>query len=323
MGAPAFPFVLAVLAEGLAAYLDRPIEIVDVEERPLATSSHPISRVTVTLASGESISVIVKRPQPGEKLYGNEREVLIYRRVLRGQRFGAPALYASVCDVEEARYELFLEDVGRATLGYDSVETWRAAARWLADMHATYLEREDELRAFGCLMEHDAAYYAMVAETARRNLERAEAHTALTRFDRLMSSYDSLVAYLVSQPRTFVHGDVFDDNIIVQAGPRIRAVDWESAAIGLGAWDLVRLLDGWGSDNDLLRSAYLEEFEQRAGGALDARAFDETFDHCRILNRFWHLRWSVDQCRDAAFVDYELTQLEALCQELNGGARGG
>lgn len=318
----AFPFSLAVLAEGLAAYLDRPIEIVDVKDRPLATSSHPISRVKVTLASGESISVIVKRPRPGEKLYGNEREVLIYRRVLRGQRFGAPALYASVYDVEEARYELFLEDVGRATLAYD-VETWRAAARWLADMHATFLGREDELRAFGCLMEHDAVYYAMVAETARRNLELAEAHTALTRFDRLMSWYDSLVAYLVSQPRTFVHGDVFDDNIIMQAGPRIRAVDWESAAIGLGAWDLVRLLDGWGADNDLLRSVYLEEFEQRAGGALDGRAFDKTFDHCRILNRFWRLRWSVDKCRDAAFVDYELTQLEALCQGLEGASRDG
>src|SRR5262249_2224433 len=121
------------------------------------------------------IPVIFKRPQPGEELYGNEREVLIYRSVLRGERFGAPALYASVYDAQQGRYGLFLEDLGNSTLDHGGVRTWMAVARWLAEMHATYLGREAELRALGCLMEHDTAYYRMVAQTARRNLELANA----------------------------------------------------------------------------------------------------------------------------------------------------
>ena len=312
-----------VLEEGLREHYGRSVEIVDVHARPLATSTHAIERLTVSLNSGERLSVIFKKPLPGEKLYGNEREVLIYRSVLRGGRFGAPALYASVYDAQQGRYELFLEDLGDSTLSDGGVRTREAAARWLAEMHAAYLGREDELRALGCLMEHDAAYYVMVAQTARRNLELANVLAALGRFDDLMRRFESLVTYLSSQPRTFIHGDIFEDNLMIQPVRRIRAVDWESAAIGLGAWDLARLLDACGSEKEIVRSAYLEELEGRAAGAFDRRAFNRTFAHCRILNVLWHLRWSVDACRDVPFVETELDKLEALWKGLVGGTSDG
>jgi hypothetical protein len=305
-----------VLEEGLTAYFDRPVEIVEVKVRPLATSSHPIARLTVTLASGERISVIFKRSQPDGQVYGNEREVLVYRSLLRGGRFGAPALYASVYDAEQGRYELYLEDLGNRTLDDGGGGTWVAAARWLAEMHAAYLGHEDELRALGCLKEHDAAYYLMVAQTARRNLELANAVAALPRFDEMMRRFEALVTYLVSQPRTFVHGDIYDYNLIVQPGQRIRAVDWESAAIGLGVWDLARLVDDCGWQKDVLRSAYLQELEQRVAGSFDRAAFDCTFARCKILTVLWHL-WSVDACRNASFVARELDQLDVLWKRLD------
>ena len=112
--------------------------------------------------------------------------------------------------------------------------------------------------------------------------------------------------------RTLVHGDLFGSNIIVQPGRRIRAVDWESAAIGLGEWDLARLLDGWGSKMAPPRSAYLDALEGSIGRELDREAFESTFAYCRILNMLWHLRWSVDACRDTAFVERELDKLETL-----------
>src|SRR5262249_31210259 len=162
-----------VLEQGLSAHFGRPLRIAGLERQPLATSSHAIERLQVMLASGERLRVVFKQLQPGEKLYGNEREVLIYQRLLDGERFGAPALYASVCDEGERRYWLFLEDLGSSTLDEGEVEEWFAAVRWLARMHGTYHGREDGLRALACLMEHGPAYYHMVAQTARQNLELA------------------------------------------------------------------------------------------------------------------------------------------------------
>src|SRR5262249_61074587 len=83
---------------------------------------------------------------------------------------------------------------------------------------------------------------------ARRHLVQAGQGQALRGFDRLMARFDSVVDHLVRQPRTLVHGDVFPHNIVLQPGPRIRPIDWEAAAVGLAAWDLARLLDGWGKD---------------------------------------------------------------------------
>src|SRR5262245_37094831 len=308
-----------VLEQGLSAHFGRPVRIAGLKRRPLATSSHAIERLRVVLASGERLWVVFKRLQPGEKLYGNEREVLIYRRLLDGERFGAPALYASVFDEGQRRYWLFLEDLGLSTLDEGDVEEWFAAVRWLARMHATYHGREDDLRALACLMEHGPAYYHMVAQSARRNLELAGAGEALERFDALMGRYDSLVDCLVGQRRTLVHGDIFAQNLILQPGGRIRAIDWESAAIGLGAWDLARLLEGWGSMKAAFLAAYLPEFERHVAGPFDPGGFQRLFEHCEILDVLWHLRWSVEVCQDAPVVEDLLLTMETRWQRLVSG----
>jgi hypothetical protein len=320
-----------VLEHGLCAHFGRPVRIAGLKRRSQAASSHAIERLGVIMASGERLPVVFKRLQPGDELYGNEREVLIYRRLLDGERFGAPALYASVYEEGERRYWLFLEDVGSSTLDEGDVEEWLAAARWLAGMHGTYHGREDDLRALGCLMEHGPDFYHLVAQTARRNLELAGATKALVRFDALMGCYDSLVSYLVSQPRTLVHGDIFAQNLIIQAGgqsttdfksvPRIRAIDWESAAIGLGAWDLARLVDGWGSMKVAFIAAYLAEFERHVASPLDREGFQRLFGHCEILNTLWYLRWSVERCQDAAVVEDLLLDMENRWQRLVSGER--
>src|SRR5262249_41573958 len=281
------PGLREVLEQGLSAHFGRPVRITGLQRRPLAISSHAIERLRVMLASGERLRVVFKQPQPGEKLYGNEREVLIYRRLLDGARFGAPALYGALYDEGERCYWLFLEDLGSLTLDEGDVEAWLAAARWLAGVHASYHGREDDLRELGCLMEHGPAYYHMVGETARRNLELAGAGEALVRFDALMRRYDSLVNSLAGEPRTLVHGDIFAEHLIIQPGGRIRAIDWESAAIGLGAWDLARFLDGWGSMKATFLAAYLAEFERHVAVPLDREGFQRLLGHSEILNALW------------------------------------
>jgi hypothetical protein len=311
-----------VLEQGLSAHFGRPVRITGLQRRPLVTSTHAIERLRVMLASGERLQVVFKRLQPGDKLYGNEREVLIYQRLLAGERFGAPALYASVQDEGERRYWLFLEDLGSYTLDDGDVEEWLAAARWLAGMHASYHGREDDLRELDCLMEHGQAYYHQVGATARRNLELAGATEAVVRFDALMGRYDSLVNYLAGEPRTLIHGDIFAENLLIQPGGRIRAIDWESAAIGLAAWDLAQLLDGWGSMKATFLAAYLAEFERQVARPVDREGFQHLFEHCESLNALWHLRWSVKACQDAPVVEELLFDMETRWQRLGSQTVG-
>lgn len=307
-----------VLQEGLSDWLGRPVRVVEMSGRPLDTSSHPISRLSVTLGSGERLSVIYKRPRPGHKLYGNEREVLVYRRLLAGRRFGAPAHYASAYEPGCGRYWLFLEDVGETTLDQEGEEAWLAAARWLAEMHGTYLGRGEELRALGCLGEHDADYYRLIARAARGHLAEAGARWALPRFDELTAGFGAAVAYLAALPRTLVHGDIFPGNLLVRPGPSIRPVDWESASVGLGAWDLARLLDGW-QDKAPFIGAYLAELSRRSAAPPDEEDFRRALAHCRFLNALWHIRWSVDACRDPASVGAMLGYLGRARRRLERG----
>jgi aminoglycoside phosphotransferase (APT) family kinase protein len=207
--------------------------------------------------------------------------------------------------------------VGSSTLDEGDIAEWLAAARWLAGVHACYHGREAELRELGCLMEHGRAYYHLVGETARRNLELAGATEALVQFDALMRRYGSLVNYLAGEPRTLVHGDVFAENLIIQPGGRIRAIDWESAAVGLGAWDLAKLLDGWGSMKATFLAAYLAEFERHVAMPLDREGFQRLFAYCEILTALWHLRWSVEACQDAPVVEELLLDMETRWQRLD------
>src|SRR5262249_38892554 len=150
------------------------------------------------------------------------------------------------------------------------------------------------------------------ARHARRNLEWAGAGRALARFDALMARFPALVAFLAAQPRTLVHGDIFEGNFILQPGPRVRPVDWEGAAIGLAAWDLARLLDGWGSDKPAFVRAYLAELRRHTGAPPDPKCFRVAFRCCVVLNVLWHLGWEAEACRDAAYVDGLLDDLEAF-----------
>jgi hypothetical protein len=300
-----------LLGHGLSTCLGRPVCPVAIDRRPVAVrSTHPIDRLHVTLDSGERLPIIFKRLEPALGWKARRREVLIYRRLLASARFGAPALYASIHDEAAGRYWLFLEDVGDQTLKHADTAAWRAAVRWLAAMHGTYLGREDELRALDCLGEHGRPYYAAIADQARANLRAAGADRALERFEALMDRFGPALSDLAAQPRTLVHGDIFPRNIALQPGDRIRPFDWESAAIGLPVWDLVRLLDGWGRDKPALFSLYLDELERRSALPIDREAAGSAFAICEALNILWHFGWSVGPCRDPRFVSGLLDKLD-------------
>ena len=101
-------------------------------------------------------------------------------------------------------------------------------------------------------------------------------------------------------------------HLIIQGQARIRPIDWESAAIGLGAWDLARLLDHAGPDRADYLASYLAELDRLDATPLDLQAFRRIFHRsCRMLNALWRLGSSVEACRDPAFVIPLLDEIEA------------
>jgi len=309
-----------VLEAGLTLRRGRRVRVVALERRSLeARSTHPIERLNVRLDSGERLRLVFKRLRRGSTAKGNRREVLIYRRLLERRGFGAPTVYASIYDHRLGDYWLFLEDLGERTLEEGDRDEWLAAVRWLAEMHGTWWGRTSELRALGCLEDHGPHYYWRIARTARRHLAQAGHREAVRWFDGLMRRFDSVVADLMSQPRTLVHGDVFPHNVLLQPGPSVRPIDWESAAVGLAAWDLARLLDGWGKDKPTFRAAYFCELARQFSAPCDSRSFERTFAHCEVLVILCHLAWDERACRAEGFVLDHLQALEAAWQHLDRG----
>jgi hypothetical protein len=315
-----------VLTRGLRNHLGRPVRITEMHSRFLGDmfSTHPISRLSLTLDSGEQLTVIFKRLQ--RRLDRDvRRRILIHRRLLADERLDAPQVYASVCDEDQGRYWLFLEDVGEYNkLSWCGIDDWFATFRWLARMHAAYNGREEELRALGCLGEHRPAFYLFFARSARAVLQRyAESHQ-LAHFEHLMARwFDVSVAHLVRQTSTLVHGDAYDKNFMVQPGPRIRPIDWDSAAIGVAGWDLAQLVAGWGPQRPRLLAVYLDEFAQHAASPVDRRAFDRTLAHCEIMRVLQVLYWWEGPYEDLAFMDKLLDEMQIACNYLDSEAGDG
>ncbi|HLJ57983.1 MAG TPA: phosphotransferase [Chthonomonadaceae bacterium] len=308
-----------VLAKELASALGRPAAVKSVQRRRMDASTHGIERWQVTLDDGEPVRLLFKDLQPDiarepdvlpER---NPREALIYQRLLAGRRFGAPAVYASVYDEARQRYWLFLEDLGADTLEHGSMEAWLAAARLLAEVAGVYANRDAELRELRCLGEHDADFYRRHVATARLALSCAGREALLARFDALAQPFAGIANWLVRQPRTLVHGDVFPSNVILQAGPRVRLIDWEWAAIGTAGWDIARLLCGWETHRSRLLAAYSDQFERHSGGPLDATALANTVACCGAVHAVRFVSLAADE--GAAGVPEALDAVERALRE--------
>ena len=313
-----------ILTRGLRDYFGRPVRIVELHSRLLDTfSTHPISRLNLTLDSGEPLTVIFKRlqPRPDRDV---RRRILIHRRLLADGRLDAPAVYASVCDEAQGRYWLFLEDVGELRLEWCDVNDWPAAFRWLARMHAEYYGREEELRALGCLGEHRPAFYRFFARNAYEVLQRYAGRRRLAQFEHLMMRwFDLSLKHLARHPRTLVHGDSYCTNFMVQPGPRIRPIDWDSAAIGVAGWDMAQLVAGWGPEKPRLVAVYLDEFAQHAAVPVDRRAFERTLAYCEIMRVLQVLYWWEGPYDNLAFVDGVLEEMESACRYLDSEGSDG
>lgn len=179
-------------------------------------------------------------PRPGF-LKDPLREIAVYRDVLAAAMPDAPAHVASVAD--PGRAWLFVELLeGTPLWQAGDLEAWRAAARWLAAMHALEPPRAPRL------LRYDAAHLRQRVLLARW-LPWAE------------DVAGAVAAQLASLPARLIHGEFTPANVLVQHSCgriRIRPLDWELAGIGPGVLDVAALTAGnWSApDRDRIEDAY-------------------------------------------------------------------
>jgi aminoglycoside phosphotransferase (APT) family kinase protein len=214
---------------------------------------------------------------------------------------------------------LFLEDVGDRRLDRRGVASWEAAVRWLARLHGEYAAGGSRLAGVN-LAVHDRSFYWSLADDAGRSVGRRATPAARARFDLLIGSFDATVDALTARPRTLVHGSMTAQNVHIQRDTDrrlvVRPLDWEAAATGLPAWDLAKLLSGWGATGKRrLLETYRDE-RRRSGTRSSASDLHVELSHTEILRTLRALHWWRDECHSPAFVEGLLDRMAATWRRL-------
>ena len=245
---------MRVSDEALAAALGGPVE----RRAWRRSSSAPLELVT-TAARGP----FVLKPTTGGTRPAHavdpRRERDAYALLPRD--LGAPEPIAA------GRGWLLLELVDGVPLAEaDELAAWEDAARWLARLHATPAPPAPSL------VRHDARHLDAIV---RRALAREPA------LGRIEAAAREAAARLAAAPSVLLHGEAYPSNLLVEAGGRIRPVDWETAGTGAAALDLAALTSGaW--------DPAVRERVVAAYGSSDA----EELDAARLVVALQWIGWS-------------------------------
>lgn len=221
-------------------------------------------------------------------------EALIYRDALPGLPVDALRFYG-LLDEGAPFVWLFLSDAEGEPYSPRRDEHRRAAARWLATLHASAVglpqaaalpDRGPE-HVLGQLRSGRTAIAGVVGHSG---LGREQA-AILVRLDELLegleSRWDEVVADCDLLPRTLVHGDFVRKNLRVRRGDTksvLLAFDWERAGWGTPAVDLAQL---WQSER-FSANACLDTYHATLGarglevdrGAVEVQAAAGTAFRC-------------------------------------------
>jgi aminoglycoside phosphotransferase (APT) family kinase protein len=278
-------------------------EIEALERRPCAyRTSYELDELDVTLADGNELRLMLKSLGRGaldpvalrakhEFLHDPLREIEAYRSVLAPAGLSSPRYYGAVVEPGQDRYWLVIENVeGEVLWQVGELEVWSEAAKWLADLHARFDER-DLGPAGDHLIRYDECFYA---SWMQRALEFADRERR-ARLEPLADRYDEVVARLAELPRTFVHGEFYASNVLIERGDgalRVCPIDWENAASGPGVIDLAALTTGgWSAgERDQIARGYLER-ASALGDPQDERELHEALELARLHLAVQWLGW--------------------------------
>lgn len=243
------PELSVVIQEVLEKALGRPIEVTRCKRElsPFATL-FPVEIVSVTFGRGESLSLFLKHLGPEQADHPDkqrrDREVRVYEELLCNTSLPVVRFYGSRWNEGTKRQELFLEYVDDWKLKYHKLEHWFTAARRMAQLHAYFSERADELFACDFLLRLDATYLCAWADRALGAVAN-ESETLARRLEPILKDYSRVAELVANQPPTLVHNDLSAKNVIASRSTnpaRICLVDWEMAGVGCGVLDVAHLI---------------------------------------------------------------------------------
>jgi hypothetical protein len=280
--------MIETLEHGLSDPRGQPVRIRAIRRELLPSlSSFRRERLRLTLENNSTLRVFLKDLNPDHQtekaqavrardLAPSSRELRMYQSVLSPERFGTLRLYAYRWDAERRLFWIFLEDGGRMLLhNFVDMDRWTAAARWAARFHAAGRSLGPAPSEF--LACYDHAHYRACAERVVAilpNLQTPERELV----ERGLRRYARHVDRLAALPRTVIHGQFFGRNVMLRRGTgerRIVVIDWETAALGPGTFDLVSLTSGKWTDDErqAMRVAYFEQLQAETGQPLEWEAF--------------------------------------------------
>jgi len=301
------PAIRQTLEAGLTRLRGRPVRIQQLHRQfSMGSSSFPTERLRVAL-KGEKRALLVffKDLDPNHQmekaravrtfdLEPGRRELQMYETILSPERFGTLHLYGYRWEPERGRFWAFFEDGGRTVLhNYLDMPRWTAAARWAARFHAATRGLPETQTRF--LPRYDEAHYRRCAERVAQllpNLEGPE-HDLVARG---LEYFEERIEWLSALPQCVLHGQYFGKNILLRRstrGPKVVVIDWETAALGPGTFDLVSLTAGkWTSDQrEAMRRAYCEQYEAETGRQIDQEAFQEELAGVALYQALEWLAW--------------------------------
>jgi aminoglycoside phosphotransferase (APT) family kinase protein len=154
------------------------------------------------------------------------------------------------------------------------------------------------LDGYSHLLRYDETYFRRWPERAQSVLAMSKGDSERqARLHRLTGHYGEVVDRLVSLPVTFVHGEFFASNVLVQrqsGGLRVAPIDWEMAGVGPGLIDLAALVSGgWtASLTAEIARAYYGALTAAGGVGAGWAEFLECLDCCRIHVAMQLAGWS-------------------------------
>jgi aminoglycoside phosphotransferase (APT) family kinase protein len=247
------------------------------------SSTFPAEVVTSVTADGESSRLWCKYAGvlPLAGIAADRRleyEARVYREILPRSPVPSPRYRGFYRHATEGWAVLVLEYVENSLQLSKRPESMPAAASWLGRFHA-WAERTAPP---SWLRRYDRDYYD---ERIRRCEELSQPwhdrHPWLaTVGEHVLEHIDALL----SSPDVVVHGEFYPGNVLVRLGDTLP-IDWESAAVGSGEFDLAALTEAWGQP--VVEGCTRAYVDARWNG-MAPPGFDRVLHAARVL---WYVRW--------------------------------
>jgi len=304
-----WPFSLANLTAGCRRHFrDTSIYVENIENYPLPNRRPSIGRIRgikvfYRSADGPGECILVVKEPHGTTRAGlagvGRREVGVYHSLSDHLPLSTPSMIAG----SPSGDWLILEILPTAS----DPEHWRKedylqAIDEMAVLHDRFWGLGEDLYAFPWLsraLEGDFDVHITAAAQAldrimeiKRPFFIADKPRRMELYTQLIEKADRVIAPLISQPSTLLHGDYWPGNIAVASDHKQIVYDWQLAGVGPGVLDLIVFINKsawWFDDLPLSQGEMIERYRDnirsQAGIQWENETWSEIWDHA-LMWRF-------------------------------------